>query len=116
MSGRSDFIPHLAVWLTCALAMAGCDGQQARSQHSTERPIEVGVVELRAGPVALSYSYPARTAPFREVEVRARVAGILTERVYTEGAKVHAGDVLFRIDPAPFEAEVSRVQAQLQQA
>jgi len=79
-------------------------------------PPEVSVTTLRAGPIALNYAYPGRAGPFREVEVHARVAGILKQRVYTEGAKVKAGDVLFRIDPIPFEIEVAQAQAQLQQA
>jgi membrane fusion protein (multidrug efflux system) len=69
------------------------------------------VVEPRALPLELEY--PAQLRGVREVEVRARVSGILIERRYDEGAHVEAGELLFRIDPDPFRAEVARVRAAL---
>ena len=57
-----------------------------------------------------------RTAPFQEVEVRARVEGILLESLYEEGQRVTEGDVLFRIDPAPFIAQRDAAAAQVQRA
>src|SRR5262245_8863673 len=115
MSARSNSILHVAVLVASTLSVTAVGDQAARAAGPAPRPTEVSVTELKGGPVTLNYAYPGRAAPFREVEVRARVSGILTERVFTEGAKVRAGDVLFRIDPAPFEAEVARAQAQLQQ-
>lgn len=64
----------------------------------------------------LSYQYAARITAYRDVQVRARVGGILLKRNFIEGSEVKAGDLLFEIDPAPYEAELARVQAQLQQA
>lgn len=116
MSRRSNSILNLALLAASALSLAACNEQVARAGGAPPRPTEVSVTELKAAPVALDYSYSGRAAPFREVEVRARVAGILKERVYIEGAKVKAGDVLFRIDPTPFEIEVAQAQANLQQA
>ncbi|MBX4420473.1 biotin/lipoyl-binding protein, partial [Mycobacterium tuberculosis] len=66
--------------------------------------------------VDLSYQYAARITAYRDVQVRARVGGILLKRNFIEGSEVKAGDLLFEIDPAPYEAELARVQAQLQQA
>ncbi|MBW8725462.1 MAG: efflux RND transporter periplasmic adaptor subunit [Inquilinus limosus] len=74
------------------------------------------VQEVAAGPVPLTYTYAARVSAFREIEVRARVGGILLKRDYTEGARVSEGQELFRIDPATYQAEVARAQAQLQQS
>ena len=77
-------------------------------------PVEVGVVEVEPRALPLVLEYPAQLKGVREVEVRARVSGILLERRYDEGARVEAGEVLFRIDPDPFRAEVAQAQAALE--
>lgn len=77
---------------------------------------EVGVVELAVADVPLPLQYAGRVAGFRVVEVRAQVAGILLKREYDEGAVVKVGDVLFRIDPRPYEAALARATAQAAQA
>jgi membrane fusion protein (multidrug efflux system) len=77
-------------------------------------PPEVGVVDVEPRSLALVLEYPAQLKGVREVEVRARVSGILLERRYDEGARVEAGEVLFRIDPDPFRAEVAQAQATLE--
>jgi membrane fusion protein (multidrug efflux system) len=76
-------------------------------------PVEVGVVDVEPRALALVLEYPAQLKGVREVEVRARVSGILLERRYEEGAHVQAGDLLFRIDPDPFRAEAARARAAL---
>lgn len=76
-------------------------------------PIEVGSIEVQPRPLALSLEHPAQLRGVREVEVRARVSGILLKRMYQEGARVKEGALLFKIDPAPFEAQVARARAEL---
>ena len=76
-------------------------------------PVEVGVVEVQPKALALVLEYPAQLRGAREVEVRARVSGILLERLYEEGARVAAGDLLFRIDPDPFRAAAAQARAEL---
>jgi membrane fusion protein (multidrug efflux system) len=76
-------------------------------------PIEVGSFEVQSRPLALTLEYPAQLRGVREVEVRARVSGILLKRMYQEGSRVKEGDLLFKIDPAPFEAQVARARAEL---
>jgi membrane fusion protein (multidrug efflux system) len=76
-------------------------------------PVEVGVVDVLPRALPLVLEYPAQLKGVREVEVRARVSGILLERRYDEGARVEAGDLLFRIDPDPFRAEAARARAAL---
>ncbi len=78
-------------------------------------PPAVSVIEIQPANLPLSYEYAGRTTGSREVEIRARVSGILLKRAYTEGQPVKQGDVLFRIDPAPFEAELAQAQARLTQ-
>ncbi len=97
-----------------ALGLAACDSGTA--QPPAPPPPNVAVSEIQARPVPLRFDYAGRVAAFREVEVRARVSGILQEKAFIEGATVKAGDVLFRIDPAPYEAELARAKAQLQEA
>lgn len=71
-------------------------------------PPEVVVGVAQPGAAPLSLSYTAQTVGSREVEVRARVSGILLQRLYTEGAAVAKDEVLFQIDPTPFEAAVAQ--------
>src|SRR5690554_6346062 len=94
----------LALWLV------GCEQQVAQEAPP---PVAVSFLEVAATELPLSLEYAAQLRGIREVEVRARVSGILLERLYDEGEPVDAGDVLFKIDPAPFEAEVERARAEL---
>jgi membrane fusion protein (multidrug efflux system) len=75
-------------------------------------PPEVGVVTARASDVPVTRNYPGRLAATLTAQVRARVTGIVLERVYKEGSDVEAGDVLFKIDPAPLEATLRAAQGQ----
>lgn len=86
-------------------------GQQQPPQAPP--PVEVGVVEVRPSALALSLEHAAQLRGVREVEVRARVSGILLKRLYKEGTRVRENDVLFKIDPAPFQAQVARARAEL---
>jgi membrane fusion protein (multidrug efflux system) len=79
-------------------------------------PPEVTVVEVKAADTPLPLQYAGRVAGFRVVEVRAQVGGILLKREYSEGASVKVGDVLFRIDPRPYEATLARANAQVAQS
>jgi membrane fusion protein (multidrug efflux system) len=86
-------------------------------------PAAVTTLVLEPKPLPVSYEYVGQTAGSKEVEVRARVTGILEKRLYTEGSRVKAGQPLFLIDPKPLEAQaaaadadVARARAQLTQA
>lgn len=62
-------------------------------------PAEVGIITAATGDVPVTYDFSAQVQPFRRVEVRSRIDGIVESRPFTEGQLVRAGDVLFRIDP-----------------
>lgn len=100
-------------------ALTGC-GEQIRSAQAQAPggmpPPEVAVVTVAPERVALTNELPGRLEATRVAEVRARVAGIVTQRIFREGAEVKANDVLFRIDPAPFQAAASSAQAVLAKA
>lgn len=98
----------LALALTGALV--GCGEEQA--QQAPPAP-EVAVQTVEPGSVPLDLTYTARTAGSREVEVRARVGGILLKRRYEEGSRVKEGQPLFQIDPEPIRARVASARAEL---
>lgn len=94
--------------------LAGCGGDQAPAAAAEPRPVQVLAVQPQR--YALASTLPGRVEPVRVAEVRARVAGIVLSREFEEGADVKAGDVLFRIDPAPFKAALSRAEGDLAKA
>jgi membrane fusion protein (multidrug efflux system) len=98
--------------LSAVVLVAACGGEPPAMPLPP--PVEVGVVDVEPRALTLVLEYPAQLKGVREVEVRARVSGILLERRYAEGARVEAGEVLFRIDPEPFRAEVAQAQAALE--
>jgi membrane fusion protein (multidrug efflux system) len=74
-------------------------------------PAEVSAVPVEAKSLPVAFEYVGQTAGSREVEVRARVTGILLQRNFEEGARVKKGQSLFTIDRAPYEAALARAQA-----
>ncbi len=108
------FLPLIVVTsMTLAFSLPA-NAQQAGGKAPP--PPQVTAVAVHPEEVDLSYQYAARITAYRDVQVRARVGGILMKRNFVEGSEVKAGELLFEIDPAPYEAELARVQAQLQQA
>ncbi len=106
---------RVVAMVAAAISVAACNEKAAKGPPAPPPP-SVTVAAIQAGNVPLRFEYAGRVAAFREVEVRARVSGVLTEKAFVEGATVKEGDVLFRIDPAPFEAELARTKAQLMEA
>lgn len=97
--------------LALAMALAAC----GTSPPPPAPPPQVGVVSVHARSVPLESDFVGRLAATRTAQVRARITGIVLKRVYTEGTDVRAGDVLFRIDPAPLQAALRSQQGQLDQ-
>src|SRR5262245_22638622 len=97
-------------------AIAGACAKDEEPPGAAPAPVEVGVVEIRPQRVVLTTELPGRTSAIRVAEVRARVDGIVRKRLYREGGDVRAGQQLFQIDPAPFEAALQRARAQLTSA
>lgn len=105
----------MASWLTVAVALAGCGAADA-PQVADQTAFPVESVTVAVEPLALASTLPGRVEPMRVAEVRARVAGIVLQKRFVEGADVKAGDVLFQIDPAPFKAALARAEADLARA
>src|SRR5690348_11311683 len=91
-------------------------GACSHSAPPAQTTPEVGVVTATPVNLPVTRSYPGRLAATLTAQVRARVTGIVLKRVYKEGSDVKAGDVLFKIDPAPLEASLRQAQGQLGQA
>jgi membrane fusion protein (multidrug efflux system) len=104
----------LVVVFTVMLASCGKgDGQAGHGGGGGMPPTVVAVQVVKPAAVPVEFEYPAQTAGSREAEVRARVAGILVKRNFEEGAAVRAGQSLYQIDAAPFEAAVARAEAEV---
>ena len=77
---------------------------------------EVGIVSITTAPVTLTMELPGRTSPRLIAEVRPQVGGIIQERLFVEGSEVKAGQVLYRIDPATYQAAYASAKAALARA
>ena len=103
--------------LLLALLLTGCGKSNAPAGASgAPPPVEVGVVTVTPGNVGLITELPGRLEASRVAQVRARAAGILQKRVFVEGSDVKAGQLLFRIDAAPYAAAYQSAQAALAKA
>ncbi|PRB80051.1 efflux RND transporter periplasmic adaptor subunit [Pseudomonas sp. MYb185] len=109
---------HLSISTTLVLltmlVLAGCQQQSDAEQDQPPPQARVQIIEPAAH--MLTGDLPGRIEPARTAEVRARVPGIVLERLFEEGANVQAGDVLFRIDPAPLEAALAQARGALARA
>ena len=91
--------------------LPACGRQQAAAPVA---PLEVSTITVKAQDVPVSSEYVAQTQSSQAVNIQARVSGFLDKRVYTEGAAVKTGQLLFQIDPKPFQAQVDAAAADLQ--
>jgi membrane fusion protein, multidrug efflux system len=97
-----------------AIALAGC-GPAARPAAAPRTP-EVTVVTVHPTRVPVTLEFPGRTTAFLTAQVRARVDGIVSRRLFAEGTDVKAGAPLYEIDPTPYQAELDAAAAALQKA
>jgi membrane fusion protein, multidrug efflux system len=103
--------PWRAAALLAAMAIAGCDKEQPAAPHAAP-PVSVLAVES----VAIPYipTFVAQTESSRQVDIVARVSGFLDRIAYREGELVKEGQVLFQIDPKPFQAQLDAARGELQ--
>ena len=100
------------MWLA-ALVLAGC-GKEADPPAPTVP--EVGVITIKPQAITVTNELPGRTSAYRIAQVRARVDGIVARRAYVEGSDVQAGQLLFQVDPAPYQAALASARASLSRA
>jgi len=107
--------------LAAALALGACgkkesDAPAAAAASAQQPPPQVGVVTVQSGAIGLVTELPGRLEASRVAQVRARAAGIVQKRLFTEGSEVKAGQKLFLIDSAPYEASLAQARASVAQA
>ena len=100
-------MPALAILLTAPTALA---------QPGPQGPPAVGVVQAQRRPVIETSEFVGRIQAVNRVDLVARVTAFVQERRFTEGGEVRAGDLLYRLERAPFEAQVAAQAAQVAQA
>jgi membrane fusion protein (multidrug efflux system) len=104
--------------LAMAALLAACGAKDSAPDAAApaKPPPEVGVVTTELKPVALQTELPGRVEAVRTAQVRARVNGVVLKRLFREGSEVKAGQPLFKIDPASYQAALDSAQAALAKA
>ncbi len=107
-------LPLLGLLMAMALTLSACSKEQA---GGPQRPAaEVGFITVQPQPVVLQSELAGRTAPSLMSDVRPQVSGIIKTRRFEEGSQVKAGQVLYEIDPAAYQATFEESQAALANA
>ncbi|WP_413730446.1 efflux RND transporter periplasmic adaptor subunit [Sodalis sp. RH22] len=106
--------PLLLLPALAALMAAGC--KPAAPAQQTQQAIPVAVTTVMFQPVRQWDDFTGRLEAIQSVDVRPRVGGFIDAIAFDDGARVHKGQVLYQIDPRPYQAEVDRLEAGLQQA
>ncbi len=101
--------------IACVVLLGACARKEGPAGAGAPPPMPVTTVRVHRHAVPIALEAVGQAEGSREVEIRARVNGILDQRLYEEGAPVKAGDALFVIDPAPYELAVQDAKAALQQ-
>jgi membrane fusion protein (multidrug efflux system) len=100
--------------LFSVLFLSACDQkQQVPPQQSIK---QVSFITVEPSRVQLSTQLPGRASAFRVAEIRPQVSGLIMKRLFTEGSEVKAGQLLYQIDPAPFQAALGNAEATLKRA
>lgn len=113
---RCSQLPRLKACLFATSMLALTTTTVLAQEGGEMPPAAVGVIDLKANPIPVVSELPGRVAATRISEVRARVSGILQERVFEQGTLVQEGDVLYRIDPRLFKVRVASAEATLRRA
>jgi membrane fusion protein (multidrug efflux system) len=101
--------------LALTLFLGGCGRGQGQQTHPAPVP-EVSTVTIQPQQVALTTELPGRTSPYLVAEIRPQVNGIIKKRLFREGSDVKAGQLLYQIDPAPFQVALDSAKASLGKA
>ena len=112
LQGKQRNFTSVAIALMVSMALLSCDKKDAPPQGAQAMPaMPVSVVTMKATSVPISAEAVAQTEGASEVEVRPRVGGIILKKMFEEGQPVKAGQVLFQLDPAPFQITLEQAKA-----
>lgn len=114
-AGSVNVVRSLVVLLLVVMLLSGCDARSETTQQANTPP-EVDVAWVQAEPVTVTETFTGRVEAPETVDLRPRVSGYIHEVAFEEGQMVEAGDLLFRIDPRPYQARVKAARAELAQA
>jgi membrane fusion protein (multidrug efflux system) len=106
--------PRLLATAALLVGSAGCE--RAAPKPFAPPPAQVGVVSVASTTIPESYSFVGQVEPFRRLEVRSRVEGIVIDRPFTEGSVVSKGQVLYRLDRVRYEAAYRNALARFDNA
>ncbi|CCQ12082.1 RND efflux system, membrane fusion protein CmeA [Pseudoalteromonas luteoviolacea B = ATCC 29581] len=98
------------------LLLSACNQENAQNAHTGMPPAQVQTIAIQKSSVPFSIELPATLSGNKEVEIRARVSGIIESRNFEEGQTVNKGDSLFTLDLQPFKLELEKAKAQLEAA
>jgi membrane fusion protein (multidrug efflux system) len=98
------------------LAAVGCERSASAKAPFAPPPAQVGVVTVAPTKIPEQFEFTGQVEPYRRVEVRARVEGIIVDRPFTEGSLVNKGQVLYKLDQVKYEAAYRSAQARLDNA
>lgn len=105
----------MALSVVATGVLAAC-GDKPAQQDMTGMKVPVSVVTVQPTPTEVYAQLPGRVEAIQDAQIRARVTGIVKEINFQQGSEVKQGQLLFTIDPAPYEAELNRARAELQRA
>ncbi|RWR00700.1 multidrug transporter [[Pantoea] beijingensis] len=116
MKKNRGFTPlAVALMLSGSFVLTGCDDKSAQQAGQQQAP-EVGIITLKSEPLKITTELPGRTSSFRIAEVRPQVSGIILKRNFVEGSDIKAGESLYQIDPATYQAAYDSAKGDLAQA
>jgi membrane fusion protein (multidrug efflux system) len=112
ISDRVNLIAAIGIF-SGSLLLGGCEPQNSKGGPPQGPTPEVAIVTIRPQQVVLSAELPGRASAYLVAEIRPQVNGLIQKRLFTEGSDVKAGQVLYQIDPAPFQAALDNATANL---
>ena len=105
-------VPATLLVSAVMVAVSACNEQKTTAAVPAPPP-EVSVVTVKPQPIPYVRDLPGRVAPMRIAEVRSRVSGLVVKRLFEQGSQVNEGDILYKIDPAPYQVELASQEATL---
>lgn len=114
MMTRAMTGPRLVIVpLLATIGLAGCERKHAPPHMP---PPQVGIVTMHTQSVSIDTDLPGRTDAYEQAEVRPQVSGVIVERTFEQGADLKAGQLLYKINPAPYQAAYDQAKGQLANA
>ncbi len=109
-------LPQASTLLVLAVLLAGCGAEKKPEAGAQRSAPEVGIVTIATSSQQIERELSGRTSPFRVAEIRPQVGGIVEKRLFTEGSNVKAGQLLYQINSAAYQAQYDSAKANVDRA